>query len=1835
MESQNSEFGLRYAINSLDETLRSYLEAQYHIRNESLIRERDKLLRESGVISQMPFIESTPVYQLGNPYRDLSIPESAKSILDSLSKFSPSVGIFERPYVHQAQALEAFLNNGNDLIVATGTGSGKTESFLMPILASLAIEGEERPEEAVKGGCRALLLYPMNALVSDQLARIRKLFGDQRVADLLEEGRGRRIRFGMYTSRTPYPGARSPQKDTKHIQPLFESYYLKYLNDEEIKRSLMNKGKWPCKDLISFYGADKVEEHVYRSGKKYNKKNWEKRLLTGPKDSELLTRHEMHKICPDILITNYSMLEYMLLRPIERSIFAETKQWLNSNTQNYLILVLDEAHLYRGAGGAEVALLIRRLQARLGIKRDQMRCILTSASLGRTETEQAKNAVYKFAEDLTGVTEESGTKFQLVTGEEEKLLYRCPGNTQEGEAYSNFNLRAFQHFAFEPEAAIEAVRDLGKKLGWKYEPDLSKDDLAQYLFDNLENAGVVQELLRITSGQATEFEALSEKLFPSNSVEKRGKAAEALLALCTFARRKKDDRVLVPTRAHLFYRGLPGIYACINNKCDQKLDKDIPQDKNLLGKLYTSPRTHCNCKLHGRVYELLTHRDCGSAFIRGYMAGTDGEFLWHEPTGDIGIEHAEPLMEVHFLIDGTPHKEASSEVGTLWLEVSTGQIKRIEPTDKSGFLRIYAPNELPQNLGNKKVWTFKRCPICLRKWKDGRSKIMDLATKGEAPFANLVKVQLIAQPPKQKEGPSAPNAGRKVLLFSDGRQKAARLARDIPREVELDSFRQAIALAATALKVIRSPKITKDLYISFVSIVSQYNLQLFDGADQKMLLNHVKKFRKDYDSSLSIALEENWDPGDIPPRYREALLRQLCSEFYSLRATAIGFVTPSSAVVRRVKRDIANLSLTIPDQELEKLIIIFISSILDDYAFDKNIIPGIRENAAGYSRQMWGSDAKFQSTMVKILLEGTRLGEKGIKSVQDILGENLCEKVNDIYFLDPNACCLTIDLRMVWYQCQECTFMSPVTLFGRCSNCGSNNLEKLDPSRSEYIRSRKGFWRNPLANSISGKGRPIHISAEEHSAQLSQRDAGIVYATTEKYELRFQDVVIGDDEGPIDVLSCTTTMEVGVDIGSLVAVGLRNVPPQRENYQQRAGRAGRRGASVSTVVTYGQGGAHDSYYFHNPSEIVSGDPRLPVVKTDNEKIARRHVNAYLIQTFFHEALDQGYQGINQSVSSIDQALGATRDFFLAGDSLLIGFPAFARWINKRVPRESRDLTALIAEWLPKETALNRIDWVWKTAQELVIRLQELKVTFLSASQQQEDVSETEDDEGAENDLLLNYLFSKQLLPTYAFPTDLCSFNVEQLLKKDGRIQVVVKERPQQSIGKALSEYAPGRLIVIDKKTYRSGGVAAATTSECIDRAQPLFEQSLKKYVFCPKCTFVQEPSNEDVAGVQCPLCHHGILAEASLITPEVFYPENRQAIDENDRDEDYTYATSAQFPIPVGEEDITGWENIGLHGQVTYATDRHLVITNKGKKGEDDGFDVCEKCGYAVPANKITGNRHKRPYFIEWGKNRPSEYCDGNFRPVFLGTSFYSDLMILRTNIQAPLSTDMSSSVSMNALNDALRTFAEGLHLAASRYLDIDIAELSAGFRIIPGTNLRADIFLFDTLSGGAGYADIAGKELENVLCIMNDILLNCPKNCERGCYDCIQHYGNQYWHKNLDRGLARILLNYLNNGKLPPCDDLYTQSDKLFGLKRMLSLEGTSSEQMKYIQGIQCPLVIPRENKEVIIGTYNGLIDEKWAYMHHPLARLSSTNTKVVLINEYLLSRNLPVAHSLVKSKW
>ncbi len=277
--SNQSEIGVKDIAQRIHLRLRRYLEAQYHIRDAGLIDERRLLLEEPGGISQRPYIEITPSYALAGSFANLATPDPVKHLLEELSTWKPGIGVFP-PYQHQADALEQFFAKGiasDDLVVATGTGSGKTETFLYSILGSLALEGVERPQSFLRHGVRALLLYPMNALVSDQTARLRRLLGDERLASLIENRWGRRVRFGMYTSRTPYPGVRTNKKDKRHLEALL-GYYERLetstdQSDIALVAELKKRGRWPAKDVIRFFARDMEEKVVVKSGKRAGKEN--------------------------------------------------------------------------------------------------------------------------------------------------------------------------------------------------------------------------------------------------------------------------------------------------------------------------------------------------------------------------------------------------------------------------------------------------------------------------------------------------------------------------------------------------------------------------------------------------------------------------------------------------------------------------------------------------------------------------------------------------------------------------------------------------------------------------------------------------------------------------------------------------------------------------------------------------------------------------------------------------------------------------------------------------------------------------------------------------------------------------------------------------------------------------------------------------------------------------------------------------------------------------------------------------------------------------------------------------------------------------------------------------------------------------------------------------------------------------------------------------------------------------------------------------------------------------------------------------------------------------
>src|SRR5437667_1405728 len=446
MDPQTSPFE---TFAHLKESLASYLETAYKISHPAIYSERGDLLRLGNAIAQEPFIETTPSYPTTRTLRQLvgDIPGVTEELVDLVS-FGTPLGR-KALLAHQEEALRLALGQGKNLVVATGTGSGKTEIFVIPILSRLLREStgwtpprgpgqpgafnartenweHSRRHESRQAALRAIILYPMNALVSDQMRRLRRILGSE-LSEQWQRSklRGNLIHFGMYTSEAEPTGhwaqPRKPQRWNSYFQEIASVW-------STMPENIRSTGGWPR-----------------------------------PNGPEMLCRWDMHLAPPDILVTNYSMLEYMLVRPIEAPIFNATARWLREDPSASFTLVLDEAHTYTGARGTEIAHLLRRLKERLDLSADdaRFRCIATSASLPASE--DAHERVIQFASGLFG---EPPSRFSVITTQ--ATIHREPIHAPTLDEMKSFEFFADKFDALDP---IPAIRSLATALGKNIDSD--------------------------------------------------------------------------------------------------------------------------------------------------------------------------------------------------------------------------------------------------------------------------------------------------------------------------------------------------------------------------------------------------------------------------------------------------------------------------------------------------------------------------------------------------------------------------------------------------------------------------------------------------------------------------------------------------------------------------------------------------------------------------------------------------------------------------------------------------------------------------------------------------------------------------------------------------------------------------------------------------------------------------------------------------------------------------------------------------------------------------------------------------------------------------------------------------------------------------------------------------------------------------------------------------------------------------------------------------------------------------------------------------------------------
>ena len=1690
---------MQNGANSVHKLLRTeledYIKSQYFGKSPLLLSALNNHIDDEGLLYQKPFIESSPAYvTVPNGINTASIEPWMKDYFLLLAQ--AGIGVFPSPFAHQISALEA-ATKGESLFVSTGTGSGKTECFMWPLLAKMAAEARNSKESWAKRGIRTIVMYPMNALVSDQVSRLRRMIGDpdKKFIKIFRSICGDAVRqpqFGMYTGRTPYPGIKpSTEQDRKLEKTLARMSFPQSDSEKEFFNQLLKEGKIPAK----------VDMNQFLQGLH------ESRHIPNDEDAELITRFEMQQFCPDILITNYSMLEYMLLRPREQKIWDDTREWLASCKENKLLFVIDEAHMYRGSSGGEVALLIRRLFHKLGISRDRVQFILTTASMPN-KNQQDYDSVMKFANELTASDTE--TQFRFLTGEREVI-----DGQQKYDIPSELLLNADPgKFEDKDELKLSALLSFWQQIDGFDHTINSLEAVCNWMYDNLIYYRPFHELIKYCRGNAVSLGELATGVFPYLNQENALKAVSVLLAIAPLAKNVKGS-VLFPARMHMLFKGISGVYACANADCNCS----HTEGGLTLGEIYLSDGNlicpHCGSV----VYELYNDRRCGALFFKGYVLEDDAElygsvYLWRYP-GQL-MDHR--MKEVHLYIPTDdfelPTKQGKNAIKPCYLDVKSGFVNFTDDSsaEKPWVRKLYYCNYSAK--GRPQIITFPTCPHCRHQLST--SQLTSFSTRGNQSFFNLIKSQFQLQPavPGKNEDPDRfPNEGRKVLLFSDSRQRAAKLARDMSDASDISAARQLFAIAIKTMEEQTIEQSMNSLYDYFCLASGQRHVQMFHAAERT-------KFAEDCASALSnynrcVKRGREYTPrftiANAPVQMQEYLLRLFAGGYNTLYDSATSWIEPTDQALFDAVDALDENQIKVTDEEFIDVFNAWMLSICDMYTALGHTISDtvrlkVRPNYGGYGLE---KDWEFSKVIREIM--GWNDENEAEMAWKRILKEAFLDAAqpdNGKLYVDLSRVKTRFDTTHAWYKCEQCSELTPFALKHRCPSCGSIHIHKMEPEEYEAL----SFWRKPVEDAVQGV--PIHvIDTEEHTAQLSHKDQrDDLWSKTEQYELRFQDL-IQEGETPVDILSSTTTMEVGIDIGSLVAVGLRNIPPMRENYQQRAGRAGRRGSSLSTIVTFCEDGPHDTLYFNDPVPMFRGDPRKPWIDIRSEKLIQRHLAMVILQEFLAKN--------NMSLDTIPAA-AFLQDYL----------DDFKNYLSSYNP-DSDKLLVPTGATFHYSTFENELIEAFEALKEKCQAHPELFGV----------------DEGAkegEAKVLLDALYEEGIIPTYSFPKNVVSTYIPDMY---GKILYEV----DRGLDVAIGEYAPGRAIVVDKQTYQIGGFyypgSERRHGQALTPARAYTEDPnyVKQVISCAECGWfglMEEKTKH------CPFCGNSNLRiSREMMRPWGFAPRNAEAIPDVQLSEEYTAVQQPLYStLPDAEEMklAPGCKNI----RIASRTNQRIIMLNKGS--DDKGFMVCKDCGASMPGDNISVlNDINRPYKSKFARSRCRHSNSFN---VNLGYDFITDMLVLEFTIDDNIID--ARRYDNPWLSRAAQSLAEALRLVASKKLDVEFTELVTGYRLRKGADASyVDIYLYDSLSSGAGYAVSVADIIDELLSEMKELLSSC--DCGSACSKCLKHYRNQYVHGMLDRFTALQLLEWGIEGKKAAPIKLGSQLSMIMPLTNILKQSG------------------------------------------------------------------------------
>lgn len=1710
MENGSTHLDAIQTFEHLRDAYLRYYDTPFGLADPQLQMERRALLDRDGGVYRKPLLELRPEYESTGRTLAESVavagadPDLADFANNGLLQGVPSL------YRHQEEALAAGVQQSRHMVITAGTGSGKTESFLLPVLSSLLNEsrswtgqgaapvdwwtGDSNPfftqrdgETGRKAAVRSLILYPMNALVDDQLLRLRRALDNDGIRAWLDENRnGHRFYFGRYTGATPVTGARTNNLALGELR--------RYLRETHRRGAR-------AREIASQKADDDLRYFVPR--------------LDG---AEMRSRWDMLDYPPDILITNYSMLNVMLLRERDGHFFDSTREWLE-NPANVFTLVVDELHTYRGTAGTEVAYLLRTLKHRLGLEArpEQFRVLAASASL---DPVRDSDYLHQFFDVDPGT-------FEFIGGS--------------GITPSNFSTPP----AVDPAALATADATTAANHG--------------------RTGGVVNALRGVLHGDGTggakTLSQVAQGVFPGTPAEVSENAIAKVLAGLAQDPQPSDPKF----RAHLFFRNVVGIWACCDPACTAVPE---PKSDRTIGKLYAEPVTRCECG--GRVLELLYCQNCGDVMLGGFA-----------PEGELQKPAVKTMLfadvpELAKLPDQVTLERTAHTYLVYWPRPETALTNLDSPSwNRDNNAVSYAFRRSALNPASGEVsnvaegftgWSFHariarnrttgelqrsadtvspfptQCPNCGDDWeiqfgRNGRRlKPTDPATQRSPIRQMRTGFEKINQVLTTELANDLGDAERKLIVFTDSRQDAAKLSSGLGLRHYQDLLRQLLYTRLSA-----SGGTAHD-----VELAEAHVLQNEKSPESFAALDRLKQ----RNAALLAEIREVWDgkpgtgPADAenlkralsaPPSLRElaaevsadllrrginpggphARLRETSedstvpwSELYDWRVNPpspkSGLTDPQTALLNEISRSLEEELLeglfSGGGRDFESLGLGWLALASDTAPADVAADPATSQTRSALriladQRRFFhlrrGRDDPTPKLRRFWAAVATAEGANA-DSIRDDAMAKAGPAIAD-YLIDPSAVVLRMGEGRAWI-CTKCSRQHLTTGNGYCTKCAAAlppHAIPIDVSQDYYS------WK-----ATRGDGM-FRLNTAELTGQTDRIDA-------QSRQSRFQNVFLGSGENDltdaVDLLSVTTTMEAGVDIGALSAVVLGNMPPTRFNYQQRVGRAGRRNSPIAIALTVCRGRSHDEYYFERPDRITNEPTPKPYLALNRQEIFARSLRS--------EILRQASADIISTTDGEDPSVNVHGAFGKTADWQTILRPRFERWLQDH-PNVIRDAARSLAGGTVFEDNPN--DEASRCVATLVSDIDAAAVT-------------------AKHEDLSQLLAERGLLPMFGFPTS---------------VRYLHLNRPQRSypwppakaidrdLSMAVSQFAPMSEVVRDGTVYPVVGITAFKAAG--PRPQPVPEPlgPESPLSICRACSYLGEQAAGGQTTSTCPRCGAGPIFYSTVPMRE---PLGFRSAPGTDFDGNFSWSPRAMAARAMTDMDTLTRQSPGQAIFLAGPGSRYIINDNGGR---------CFTLRRAAPGGPEWGG-FVSSRAIEAGLLHPSS-ATGDPISVALGAIQHTDFLFagaaaptipssgLRLNLVSGVRQPYGAQEVTDSRRAAWYSFAFLLRTVASAALDIQPLELAAG--IYSGTTSGTPAtyaFLADTLENGAGFSTHLGSSgfLPEFLNAIASYLteLDAPSHavdCDSSCYRCLRDYGNMAYHALLDWRLARDLFGILQGEPL------------------------------------------------------------------------------------------------------